>query len=294
MKYNEYLTKEKCQELALKCNTIKEFRKLNESAYRKSIKFGWLEDISSHMIKYKKPSNYWTKEKLQNEANKYKNKGEFQKYSETAYIIARRTKCIDDICSHMDSIGNYIKRCIYVYEFSDNSAYIGLTYSFENRHYRHLKESKSPVYKKIIIHNIPFIHKKLTDYIDVDNAKELENYYVTEYKNKNWTILNKAKTGGIGIAKVIWTKEKCLQEALKYNNKKDFYKKSYNAYYKAKKKKWIDEICSHMIDYSWTKEKCLQEALKYNNKKDFYTKSNYAYKKSCQKNWLKEICSHMD
>ena len=44
-----------------------------------------------------------------------------------------------------------------------------------------------------------------------------------------------------------WTKNKCTEEALKYNNKKDFYTKSSYAYKKSCQKGWMKDICSHMI-----------------------------------------------
>jgi predicted GIY-YIG superfamily endonuclease len=43
-----------------------------------------------------------------------------------------------------------------------------------------------------------------------------------------------------------WTKEKCAEEALKFNHKIDFQKNSSAAYSKAHKSKWIDQICEHM------------------------------------------------
>ena len=43
-----------------------------------------------------------------------------------------------------------------------------------------------------------------------------------------------------------WTKEKCAEEALKYNTKSEFEKNSPSAYVNAGKFGWRDEICSHM------------------------------------------------
>ena len=43
-----------------------------------------------------------------------------------------------------------------------------------------------------------------------------------------------------------WTKEKCHEEALKYNTRGEFQKKSSTAYVKSRKEKWLDEICIHM------------------------------------------------
>ena len=46
--------------------------------------------------------------------------------------------------------------------------------------------------------------------------------------------------------KSYWTKEKCHEEALKYNNKKDFINDSKFVYVLCSKNKWLVEVCSHM------------------------------------------------
>ena len=46
-----------------------------------------------------------------------------------------------------------------------------------------------------------------------------------------------------------WTKERCREEALKYDRKVDFQKNSSAAYHKAHRSGWLDEITSHMQSY---------------------------------------------
>lgn len=43
-----------------------------------------------------------------------------------------------------------------------------------------------------------------------------------------------------------WSKERCLEEALKYKTRKEFSDNSSSAYTLCLKKKWIEEACSHM------------------------------------------------
>ena len=107
IKPKKYWTKEKCQEIALLCETIKEFRIIYTSAYNVGIKNNWLDDICSHMNYSKNPNGYWTKEKCQNEALKYTTKIEFLKKSNNAYQSSIKNKWIDDICLHMIPIKNY-------------------------------------------------------------------------------------------------------------------------------------------------------------------------------------------
>lgn len=43
-----------------------------------------------------------------------------------------------------------------------------------------------------------------------------------------------------------WTKERCIEEALKYKHRNDFANKGKGAYSAAQKNNWLDEICTHM------------------------------------------------
>jgi len=102
-KPNGYWTKEKCQEVALKCKTKTEFNKKYSTASELSFKKGWLNEFCLHMkIKYK-PYGYWTKEKCQEEALKYKTKSEFVKNSGSAYNVVYKNNWMRELCSHIKS-----------------------------------------------------------------------------------------------------------------------------------------------------------------------------------------------
>ena len=239
----------------------------------------------------------WTKEKCHEEALKYSSRKEFGDKSSHPYTISLNNNWMDDICSHMKIIGNLHKRCIYVYEFSDNHAYIGLTYNFDIRHKEHLECERSIV-RKHTETNSSYELKQLTKYIDVDKAKLLEGKYVEKYKKSGWLILNKIKTGGIGGGNLKWTKERCHEEALKYFSKID-YKNHCPQYRKVKEKGWLDDIWSHMKDDLnktngyWTKEKCQEEALKYSTRNEFFKKSSGVYNKCQKRKWIDDVCFHM-
>ena len=96
-----------------------------------------------------------------------------------------------------------------------------------------------------------------------------------------------------------WTKEMCLEEAIKYNKRSDFQRSSPRIYRVLVLNGWLDEICSHMIQTQnprgyWTKERCEQEANKYNTRTKFQKKSSSAYNVCLKNGWLDELCSHMD
>ena len=50
-----------------------------------------------------------------------------------------------------------------------------------------------------------------------------------------------------------WTKEKCLEESLKYTTRTIFNKEAKGAYLSAYRNGWLHEICSHMTNYKGSK-----------------------------------------
>lgn len=148
-----YWSIEKCREEALKYDTRRQFEKNSHRAYQAAYKYGWMDEVCSHMKHLKKPNGYWTKEKCHEEALKYTSRTDFSQKSPTPYGIALRNGWRDEICSHM---------------------------------------------------------------------------------------VLKQNPGGY------WTKEKCHEEALKYDIRGIFHQNSTSAYDAARRNGWLDEICSHM------------------------------------------------
>lgn len=239
----------------------------------------------------RKPKGYWNYDLCKKESLKYKTRTEFNINCKGGYLFAHKNKWLDDICSHMENVGHKYKRCIYCYEFSDNSVYVGLTYNLDVRQNNRNSDKNDQVTKHIKETNSQPTRKQLTDYIDVNDAIKLEEFYVKKYIKEGWNILNKSKTGGIGSSELKWTKEKCKNEAIKYKNRKEFKIKNSSAYYSSIKNGWLDEICLHMKHQIqkpknfWTKEKCLEYALKCKNIKEFKCKFGCAYNLIIKNNW---------
>lgn len=191
--------------------------------------------------------NKWTYEKCKVEALKYNTKKELAENSIGVMRAIWYNKWYE-LCGHMKLIGNLYKRLIYVYEFSDNSCYVGLTCDVDRRNYQHIyTDNSSSVYKHIQETGLKPTLIIKTDYLDVKEAAELESKIEQEYENKGWNILNKIKTGGIGGGYIKWTYEECSREALKYTKLCDFYKKSRVAYDTCKENGWY-EITKHLIE----------------------------------------------
>lgn len=236
----------------------------------------------------------WTKILVLNEALKYKFRSEFIRKSGSAYNRARKDGYLDEICSHMEKIGNRKMRMIYSYEFSDNSVYVGLTYNIERRNSLHFIDG--PVFNYINKTNLIPIRKIISNgYIPSIEASILEQKTIDEYKTNGWVLLNKIKGGGLGGKEIKWTKEKIKIEALKFETRGDFRKNSPKAYDAASRNKILNDVCSHMkyvLNY-WTKEKIEIVAKKYNSRWDFQRHSPNEYSVAHKHKWLNELCSHM-
>ena len=289
-----YWTKERCHEEALKYQTKRNFKINSGGAYYASKKNGWYNEICLHIKEKVKPHNYWTKKRCREESLKYNTRMEFCINSNVAYCKSLTMEWDGEICSHMIRLGNKENRCIYVYEFSDNCAYVGLTYNLIQRNNNRKLKKNDAVTKHIFETKLEPILKQLTEYIPTSKASLLENEYIEKYRGNEWVILNRIKGGTIGGA-LKWNFKKCREEALKYNTRTDFKKGNGSAYKSAKRHGWFDKICSHMIikQKHWTIKEVKIEALKYSGRFDFYKHSMAAYTWAYRKKILNEICQHM-
>jgi predicted GIY-YIG superfamily endonuclease len=245
----------------------------------------------------KKPNGYWNYEMCKETSLKFKTKKELKENSKSCYTTILSKKWYD-LMDHMPSIGDLYNRCVYVYEFTNNYAYVGLTFNLEKRNKQHRVDKFSSVYKFIIETNTDPILIKLSDYIINSKAVDLELKTIEEYTKKGWKLLNKVKGGSLGATKRYWTKEKCIEEGLKYNSKKEFREKSYSSYKISLRNNWLPEVTFHMVEARkskgfWSKENCHEEALKYKSKSDMIKNSPNCYKISLRNNWLEEVTKHM-
>jgi predicted GIY-YIG superfamily endonuclease len=209
-----------------------------------SSKKGWLDEICGHM-EYDNvtPPNFWTKEKCMEIASRCKCRSDFQKLDYNAYRRAYENGWLDDICNHMVKIGNIYKRLVYIYEFTDNSIYVGLTCNSIRRLSEHLNiNSKTSVYKHIKKTGLSPTYIEVSEYIDSVEASELEKYYVDYYREKGFNILNRNDAGGLGGGRIKWNYETCKIEASKYSNRTIFGKLKRRAYDKCIKEDWLDEF----------------------------------------------------
>jgi hypothetical protein len=95
-----------------------------------------------------------------------------------------------------------------------------------------------------------------------------------------------------------WTKERCIEEAKKFDTNKEWVKNSCSSNAIARKNGWLDECRAHMKlfqlpDGYWTKEKCLKTALECQTNKEWRKKYSTAYQIARRNGWLDECRAHM-
>ena len=194
-----------------------------------------------------------TKESAIETAIKYKTRMSLKnsKDDSWAYNYGVRNHCLDEICRHMDAVGNKYYRCIYVYELEETkTCYVGLTYSLHKRHLQHLNNKYYSAINEYCTKNnieLPLPIQK-TPYIPKDEASKKEDYYVKLYKQNGWNVLNKQKAGNLGGSKdnITYTLELCKKLAVPYTKISDFAKDYITAYKYIRLYGWQDEVFAHI------------------------------------------------
>lgn len=296
-----YWTIEKCFEEATKYNHRSDFKKQSGRAYYVLCKNHLLDEACKHMAK-KDTITKWTKENCIKAAQQCKTKSEFNLRFCGAMKISKKRGWYNELVQYFTPIGSKYHRCIYVCEFSDNHAYVGLTYNFEKRKKAHLQNKDSSVFKYIQASNLEPLFKQVTEYIDYGEASIKEGEILNQYKNNGWTMLNKAPTGGLGSQDEVvrkWTEESCLLTAKKCSSYKQFSNEFPGALEYCKRHGIIDKIkdilpptSNNQNCHKWTLETALEECNKYATIKMFTKECPSAYNWLLKKGFQKEIRQH--
>jgi predicted GIY-YIG superfamily endonuclease len=287
-------TLDRCRRAARKYDSRKSFRKGSPAAYRASHRYGWLEAVCSHMSYLHTPNGFWTRSRIVDAANTQFSRSDFIRNFPGAYSAAKRMGLLPSIFAHMKTVGNRYHRAIYSIEFDDGSVYVGLSYDIENRLSAHLKKSAF-IRSKAKVCRLKF--RQLSDYVSIKTAMRREAEAVRDYQKSGWTVLNRAKTGGLGSSPRKWSKEHCRIVAAEYKTLKSFRLEQPNAYNTALRNKWMTEIGGHLksldVRGRWSKTAVFRAAKNYDSKRDFINGAPGAYQKALKRGWLVSACRHM-
>lgn len=94
----------------------------------------------------RKNNGYWTYERCREEALKYISSSELQRKCSSVYNKIYINSW-NELTQHFIKIGNRYKRLVYVYEFSDNFFYVGITGNINRRKKQHTNDINSSVFK---------------------------------------------------------------------------------------------------------------------------------------------------
>ncbi len=275
-----------------------EFARKNRAAYKICLSLDIMDLVCSHMSKFNVSNGKHGNRTMSNEdialmAAPFKQKSHFKHAFPSAYKAARHRGILEEICKHMEPMGNRFMRKIYVFEHSDNTAYIGLSYNPEKRKMDHL--SKNPVlidkYKTTIQ-----TFKILTEWLPAKEASVIEKHYIGLYSSLGWTILNKATGGALGSNYLKWTKEECSKISVKCCKRSEFALTNPSAYASARVNGWLEELCAHMSSSGvepWTETELSSIAFSCQTRSGFKLKNAGAYKAARKLGILNKICAHM-
>lgn len=243
----EIWTDKKIFDEAKKYDCRQDFHKFANGAYGAARRKGILDQACEHMEVIVRPRNSLTKEKCKELALRFNTRTDFSRNETGAYKVCSENNWLDEFCSHM-KVGRYLNDQL---NFSD-----GLTWTKE----KVLKELAK--YKTLA----EFRRGSSGAY----NAGRINKWlHGTEYKEKGKRASNS-------------TFESCKKSARRFKTRSDFERVDYKSYNYACKKKFIDEICGHMVravtphpllrmenNYRWTEELCILAAKRCSTKKEF-------------------------
>ena len=224
-----------------------EWKNSSSGSYSIAGRNKWLDEACAHMTPFVREKK-WTKEKCLEEAKKYKTIKEFVKHANGAYQICIR-EGYREAFDHMGKVDRTRK-------WTKESCFE------EALKYQHRAE---------LIKGAPGCYEALVKYGALEDACA----HMTVLWEKKWDAetalaevkkyktLREAKTKSasaynacvrLGLIEPLettphrkaWTKEECHGVALKYKTRSEFAKNDGGAYNAAFKRKWLDEICSHM------------------------------------------------
>lgn len=164
--------------------------------YGAARRFEMLEELFGEPLHHS-----WTKEECAQLAQLCFYRSQFQDLYPGAYSSALLNGWLDEICSHMKELVNFVRPgryTIYVYEDEVNHyAYVGLTNNAYRRDIEHVMSHRDRVYKHCKKFDIPVPKMKIlkTD-LSASQASEEEKRAYETYKVAGWNMINTEKPLG--------------------------------------------------------------------------------------------------
>lgn len=252
--YYKFWSDDDLEKEALKYNSRTEFQKGSKSADSQARNRGkdFYDKITSHMKKLKK--DRWSDEELEIEAKKFGSRGDFQKYSNSAYLVARNRgkEFFDKITHHMvGKLSNFT-----------NQDLRKIASEYQTK--KEFREKNPKAYSVALTRGDEF-YDDITSHMD-----KLQ---------QNWTDENLRKEA---------LKYQVYSDFIKFSAS------AYQTAKKKRSKEFLDDITKHMDKTTrWTDDALKVEALKYKTRGEFQKENPVAYTISLRRGLLDDITSHM-
>lgn len=180
---------------------------------------------------------------------------------------------------------------VYVYEFADRSAYVGLTCNPTRRRKDHLK--KGPVARKIAA-GTAYELKVVAEGLMPTPAGELEQATLARYGSAGWTLLNGRDGGSTGHIRSKYTLDRLREIARGASSRKEFQLLDNGAYQYACVHGHMDALASEFgwpdhVGHVWTLDLCRQEASKFQWLSDWVAGHRSSYTAAWKRGWLPAI-----
>jgi predicted GIY-YIG superfamily endonuclease len=224
---------------------------------------GWLEELTNHMARVRVDKvtgerfagsrRIWTLPACREEAAKYNSRTEFRALSSGAYIAAKRDGWLDDVCSHMVRLGSRDERYVYVLRaIGTRKVYVGLTYDPAARYRGHRLRPTGPVFDIV---TQPHSFKVMTKPLTPQSAAAFEINLIRRLQQCGWDLANQKEGGGLGTAKVRWTRAKIQACADQCATRTEMVRRFGSAYQRAHVLGIVDELFARHPNHGFKRHK---------------------------------------
>lgn len=261
-----YWTKERVMEKVSVSDSLKDFKNRFRAAYMAAQIRGWLVDVVEALGHEREQ---WTEEKAREVIATCKDYNDFRIRFRGCWNYLCDRNLLVKLTKNLERKGSLCRRRIYVFEFKDNHAYIGLAKDPEDRYNEHTRyDQSSAVYQYLQKTHCKFDFKLLTGWLDKDEASMEEENWRQEYIKDGWLMLNRVKCGSLGgwQGKRKYSFEYCQQIGAGYKTRNEFNKANPSLYAYASRTYGIEKVCPHMpkdAKVKWSVEKIEHEISKY-------------------------------
>lgn len=231
-----------------------------------------------------------------NDAKKYSTRKEWIDGADSTYqhVHNHRRHLLEECCAHMrKNVGPLARGYqVYAYEFSDNSAYVGITCNPERRHKDH--SARGPVYRKAS-QGIVFTLKVLADSLPPSEAASREVSSIKHYADTGWSILNTKDGGSLGQITFKHSYDALLLASKEYSSRTAWNNANSGEYQAACLRRWIDRISEEngwpKHATHWTYQECLASAKVYESSTAWTLHDKRAYLSAWRNGWLPRIAA---